>query len=179
MSSRVPPLAVSLAVAVVALSITLGASAAPSSSAGPAAKPIVATATSDVAARCSEAAARRIVKQLRLGDGSLADPVGKVLCGAFAGPRSEVMVVMLVGEGNAGFAYWVVFRWAGGTWQFLMRQTAGASITAAGPDIRQTLPIYRPSDSRCCPTGGTKTRLWHWNGSRFVASPWKYRRVGS
>lgn len=83
------------------------------------------------------------------------------------------MVVMLRGDGNTGFVYWVVFRWAGGAWQFLMKQTAGASITAAGSDIRQTLPIYRPSDPRCCPTGGTKSRIWRWNGTRFTASAWK------
>lgn len=83
------------------------------------------------------------------------------------------MVVMLRGDGNTGFVYWVVFRWAGDAWQFLMKQTAGASITAAGSDIRQTLPIYRPSDPRCCPTGGTKSRIWHWNGTRFTASAWK------
>jgi len=80
---------------------------------------------------------------------------------------------VLRGPGNTGFAEWAVFRWAGGAWLFVMKQPAGASITAAGSDIRQTLPIYRSSDSRCCPTGGTKTRLWHWNGTRFTASPWK------
>ena len=60
-----------------------------------------------------------------------------------------------------------------------MRQSAGASITAAGSDIRQTMPIYRPGDPRCCPSGGTKSRLWHWNGSRFVAGPWSEGRPAS
>jgi len=86
---------------------------------------------------------------------------------------------VLRGPGNTGFAEWAVFRWAGGAWQFVMKQPAGASITAAGPDIRQTLPIYRLSDSRCCPTGGTKTRLWHWSGSRFTASTWKVVTPGA
>ena len=65
----------------------------------------------------------------------------------------------------------------GGTWQFLMEQPAAASISAAGHDIRQTLPIYRQDDPRCCPTGGTRSRLWHWNGSRFVAGPWRKASV--
>jgi hypothetical protein len=118
-------------------------------------------------------AAREVVERLRLGDPTVADPVGKLLCGAFAGPGSRAMVVVLWGPGNTGFVDWVVFRWAGGAWQFLMKQPLGASITAAGSDIRQTLPIYRPADPRCCPSGGTKTRIWRWNGSRLVAGPWK------
>jgi hypothetical protein len=89
------------------------------------------------------------------------------------GPGSQTMVVSLWGPGNTGYIEFAVFRWDGEAWQFVMKQPAAASITAAGSDIRQTLPIYRPNDNRCCPTGGTKTRIWHWNGSRFVAGPWK------
>jgi uncharacterized protein DUF6636 len=183
LSSRVPRLAAFLAVAILAFSVTLAASAAPpapSLSAVPSAKsPNASLGSSATSGRCSEAAGRRIVKQLRLGDPYVADPFGKVLCGAFTGPGSQAMVVMLRGQGNTGFVHWVVFRWAGGAWQFLMKQPAGASITAAGSDIRQTLPIYRPADSRCCPSGGTKTRIWHWNGSRFVAGPWKQVTPGA
>lgn len=127
------------------------------------------------AVNCSAAAAREVVGRLRLGDPSVADPFGTVLCGTFTGPGSQAMVVVLRGPGNTGFADWVVFRWTGGAWQFLMKQPLGASITAAGSNIRQTLPIYRPADSRCCPTGGTKTRLWRWNGTRFTASAWKHK----
>jgi hypothetical protein len=103
----------------------------------------------------------------------VAGPVGKVLCGSFTGPGSQTMVVSLWGPGNTGFIEFAVFRWTGDEWQFLMKESAANSITAAGSDIRQTLPIYRASDSRCCPTGGTKTRIWHWDGTRFVASAWK------
>ena len=46
-------------------------------------------------------------------------------------------------------------------------------ITAAGPDLRETVSIMREGDSHCCPTGGTKARLWHWNGTRFTPGPWK------
>lgn len=133
---------------------------------------------STTAGRCSKAAARTIVEQLGLNDQNVANPVYKVLCGSFTGPGSQTMVVSLWGEGNSGVVEWVVFRWIGGTWQFLMKQPAPGSLTAAGPDIRQTLSIYRPSDPRCCPTGGTKSRLWHWNGARFVAGPWKRETAG-
>jgi hypothetical protein len=127
---------------------------------------------------CSKASARPLVKKLRLADPSVADPVGKVLCGAFTGPGSQTMVVSLWGPGNSGWVTWAVFRWTGNAWEFLMKQPSASSITAAGPDIRQTLPIYRPSDPRCCPTGGTKSRIWHWNGKRFSASPWKQATKG-
>jgi hypothetical protein len=131
--------------------------------------PVAAAAQAD----CSKAAATEIVLRLHLNDPEVDGPVGKVLCGSFTGPGSQTMVVSLWGPGNTGFIDWAVFRWTGDAWEFLMKQPAAASITAAGPDIRQTLPIYRPSDSRCCPTGGTKSRIWHWNGSSFTASPWK------
>ena len=129
------------------------------------------------AGRCSKASARTIVAQLGLGERSVADPVGRVLCGSFTGPGTQTMVVSLWGDGNSGLVEWAVFRWTGGTWQFLMTQPAAASITAAGPDLRQTLPIYLPNDPRCCPTGGEKSRLWHWNGSRFVAGPWQAKKA--
>jgi hypothetical protein len=74
---------------------------------------------------------------------------------------------------------WVVFRWAGDAWQLLMKRHQSAVLTAAGSDIRETVSIYRPSDSRCCPTGGTKTRIWHWNGSSFTVSPWKLVAKGT
>jgi hypothetical protein len=135
--------------------------------------PAAAAAGTAAQADCSKAAATEIVLRLHLNDPEVAGPVGKVLCGSFMGPGSQTMVVSLWGPGNTGYIEWVVFRWDGEAWQFVMKQPSGASITAAGSDIRQTLPIYRPNDSRCCPTGGTKTRIWHWDGSRFVAGPWK------
>jgi hypothetical protein len=124
-----------------------------------------------ISGRCSKATASQLVSRLGLSlNDPSSDPVGKVVCGAFAGRESNTMVVVLAGP--TGPLDWLVFRRTGDTWRLLMRQGAGASITAAGSDIRQTLWIYRPGDSRCCPSGGTKSRLWHWNGSRFVAGPW-------
>lgn len=135
-----------------------------------------AAGTSSASADCSKAGAVEVVERLHLNDPEVADPVGRVLCGSFTGPGSQTMVVSLVGPGNTGLIEWAVFRWEADAWQFVMKQPAAAAITAAGPDIRQTLPVYRPSDSRCCPSGGTKTRIWHWNGSNFTAGPWKVTR---
>lgn len=44
-------------------------------------------------------------------------------------------------------------------------------------EIKETLNILRPTDPRCVPTGGTKSRLWRWNGSRFVAGAWETHYV--
>jgi hypothetical protein len=129
----------------------------------------VSAATAD----CSNAAALEVVTRLHLNDPEVANPIGKVLCGSFTGPGSQTMVVSLIGPGNTGLIEWAVFRWTGDAWEFVIKQPAASSITAAGSDIRQTLPVYRPDDPRCCPSGGTKTRIWHWNGTRFTVSPWK------
>jgi len=123
--------------------------------------------------QCSKAEAIEAVKRLGLRDTSPTYPVYKVLCGAFAGAGSRVMVASIPGQGNVGMLYWAVFRWSGGGWQFLMTQRQAALLTAAGADIRETVSIYRPGDAHCCPSGGTKARTWHWGGSRFVASAWK------
>jgi hypothetical protein len=96
-----------------------------------------------------------------------------VLCGGFTGAANQTMVASISGPDNVGMLHWAVFRWSGSEWQFLMKQRHAAVLTAAGSDIREAVDIYREGDSRCCPSGGTKTRLWHWNGSRFVAAPWK------
>jgi hypothetical protein len=127
------------------------------------------TATAD----CSVRAADELVKRLGLSDPSVTNPVYKVLCGAFAGPGSQTMVVSLLGPGSTGMIDWVVFRSLGGEWQFLMKRHQAAVLTAAGSDIREKVWIFRSGDPRCCPSGGTKARIWHWDGTRFVASAWK------
>jgi len=129
-----------------------------------------------ISARCTKLTARLLVERQGMGDPS-GETSYRALCGAFAGPGSRTMVVTFLGP--TGPLDWAVFRWTGSTWQFLMRQPAGGSITAAGPDLRQTISIYRPGDSRCCPSGGTKSRLWHWNGSRFVSGPWMQDTPGN
>jgi hypothetical protein len=118
---------------------------------------------------CTKAEAINAVKRLGLRDVSPTYPVHRVLCGAFTGAGSQTMVASISGPDNVGMLYWVVFRWSGSEWQFLMKQRHAAVLSAAGSDIRETVSIYRPGDPRCCPSGGTKVRIWHWNGSRFVA----------
>ena len=126
-----------------------------------------------VSLECSARAADELVKRLGLSDPEVTNPVFKVLCGDFTGPGSQTMVASLSGPGNTGMIDWVVFRSLGGDWQFLMKRHQAAVLTAAGSDIREKVSIFRPGDSRCCPSGGTKARIWNWDGSSLVAGPWK------
>jgi hypothetical protein len=34
--------------------------------------------------------------------------------------------------------------------------------------------VFRRGDSRCCPSGGSRSRIWQWNGAVFTASAWWY-----
>jgi hypothetical protein len=122
---------------------------------------------------CSKAAATTAVKQLGLSDPGLTNPVFKVLCGAFAAPGSQTMVVSLLGQENAGMTGWVILRWTGSAWELLLERHQAAVLTGAGSDIKESVSIYRAGDPRCCPSGGTRSRLWHWNGTRFTSGAGK------
>jgi len=121
---------------------------------------------------CSSAEATAVVERLRLSDPSVADPVYKVLCGAFTGQGSQTMVASIFGPGNSGMTDWAAFRWAGGAWQLLVNRHQAAVLTAAGSDIGETVSVFRAGDPRCCPSGGTRMRSWHWDGTSLAAGPW-------
>jgi hypothetical protein len=53
-----------------------------------------------------------------------------------------------------------------------MKRRVAAKLAPAGADVRETTYVFRSGDPRCCPSGGTRSRVWHWNGSRFVAGAW-------
>lgn len=166
-------------VALLTLAFTSLGSAAGAPSTADTGRSVASRVASTASGQCSKAEAIDAVKRLGLRDVSATYPVWKVLCGAFAGTGSQVMVASISGFENVGMLYWAVFRWSGGEWQFLMKQRQVAILTAAGSDIRETVSIYRTGDPRCCPSGGTKTRIWHWNGARFVAGPWSQGAAGN
>jgi hypothetical protein len=68
---------------------------------------------------------------------------------------------------------WAVFRLTRGTWQLVVQRTGFSTLAAAGPDIKETVAVWRRGDPPCNPGGGTKSRLWHWNGSRLLAGAWQ------
>lgn len=124
--------------------------------------------------RCSKATALKVAKRFHLGvDPTLPKPIAQVLCGAFFGPGSEAMAASIAIPSCGRTAQWAVFRLAGGAWQLVMTRNNGADLAAVGSDIRETMFVLRPGDAHCFPTGGTRARVWHWNGQRFIVSAWK------
>jgi hypothetical protein len=126
------------------------------------------------AAPCSKASALETAKRIRLRESDYLQGVFQVLCGPFAGPRSRIMVASYFGPGNSGVVDWAVFRAAGDLWQLVLTRHEGVRLAAVRSDFEEIMSVYRSGDPRCCPSGGTRSRVWRWNGSRFVASAWKY-----
>ena len=156
-----------LGVTLAALVLVCSAGAAPTTGA-------TSSSGGTAAGHCSKAVAVQVVKRLHLGNADFTSaPVAQVLCGAFVGPGSEAMVASLSIPSCGRTGGWVVFRYAGGTWQPVMERNNGADLTAVGNDIRESQFVLRPGEAHCFPTGGTRARTWHWNGSRFTSTPWK------
>jgi hypothetical protein len=135
------------------------------------------TGASTGAAECSTAEALAVATRLQMvPDPSLPKPIARVLCGAFAGPGSQAMVAIFArGTCLPNFG-WAAFRFTGGEWQLVPNGSHPRFVTtlvAVGSDLRETVPVWRSSDGPCNPTGGTRSRIWRWDGSRLVADPWK------
>jgi hypothetical protein len=124
------------------------------------------------AASCSRATARALLLSRHLGNPP--EPEGQVLCGHFTGRHSNAMVVSLSTPGCGGSIGWLVFRHRHGAWSVVLRRDNGARLSAVGRGIRETLAILRPTDPHCVPTGGTRSRTWHWTRNGFVHS--RFRR---
>jgi hypothetical protein len=125
---------------------------------------------------CTEATARQLIAEHDLNGFLLKDPVLQLLCGPFTGPGSQAMAIVVGPLPTCWPSQeWVVFSLIGGEWKLVLEQTRFIQppLVAVGSDIQETRPIFRPGDSRCIPTGGSHARLWHWDGTRFVAGPWR------
>ncbi len=129
------------------------------------------TGTAGVARSMSGPCARATAQGLTV------DRVAGVLCGAFLGPGSQAMVVSLTTGNCLPYVGWELYVLKAGAWQHVPLPPhgglSGHAPRAAGNDIQETLDVRRPGDTLCKPTGGTKTRVWHWNGTRLVAGPWR------
>jgi hypothetical protein len=127
--------------------------------------------------RCSRAAARAVMVRYRLGNaGFMSDPVAQVLCGPFLGARSRAMVVSFAVPTCGGPIGWAVFRPRGRGWQIVMQRHEGGLLQPVGSNIKETQNLLRRTDPLCNPTGGTRSRVWHYNGARFVVTRWAYMR---
>ena len=137
------------------------------------ASPTPTPATPTVSGPCSKATALRVAKNPFSTD--VRKQFGQVLCGPFTGPGSDAMVVTFNAPTCWSPQGWAVYRRTGGVWRLVMSQPyvfLVAPLVVVGSDIKETRPVFRPGDNRCNPSGGTHARVWHWNGSRLVASAW-------
>jgi hypothetical protein len=143
----------------------------------PAFKSAEAVGSAKAQGHCTRTAAVQVVRELRLeADPGSRSPVGQVLCGAFLGSGVEAMVASITIPSCGRTGDWVVFRHEGGKWQLVFRSRNGADLAAVGTGIKETQQVLRPSDAHCFPTGGTRSRVWRWNGSRFTTTAWKYSK---
>jgi hypothetical protein len=130
------------------------------------------------ASKCSGAAARTVMARDKLGNaGYMPDPVQQVLCGPFLGAKSRAMVVSFAAPTCGGPIGWAVFRPTGDSWTIVMQRPEGGLLQALGSNIKETQNVLRKTDALCDPTGGTRSRIWHYNGSRFIATSWTYSRT--
>jgi hypothetical protein len=139
--------------------------------------------TSAASGNCSKASALQVATRLQVVvDPTLPNPIAGVLCGAFAGPGSQVMIATFA-RGTCLPNYgWAAFMFSGGAWQLVPggpRAGFVAALAAVGSDVRETSPVWRKDDGPCNPSGGTRSRIWHWNGTRFTASPWEQKTSGA
>lgn len=134
--------------------------------------------SSSAAGHCTRAAADQIVLELDLqAEPGWKHPVAQVLCGAFLGPGVEAMAASVAIPSCGRTGNWLVFRYQDSRWRQVFESHNGAELVAVGTDIKETQNVLRPSDRHCFPTGGTRSRVWHWNGSRFTSTAWKYTKT--
>ena len=149
-----------------------------SASAAPAVRPVAGARIA--AGDCSEATATQLVNDNHLNGFLLPKPVVQVLCGPFTGPGSTAMAVTIAAGTCWSPQSWAVFNDVGAGWRLVHVQGAFllGPLVAVGGDLRETTPIFRSTDPRCVPSGGSHARIWHWDGSRLVAGPWKRATKG-
>ena len=120
-----------------------------------------------ISSHCSLATAAAVVRSIQPFSND--PPVAQVLCGAFAGARSNAMLASLATPGCGGSIGWYVFRRTATAWETVHTSTHGAFFAKlSGGRFRETWNILRGHDAHCFPTGGSQSRTWRWNGHRLV-----------
>lgn len=143
---------------------------------------VAGTGASTASAACSAATARTLVNAHHMNDFLLQEPVAQVLCGPFAGRGSRAMAVAIAAATCWPVQRWAVFAYSAGRWRLVLNRPEWivAPLVAVGSEIRASVPVFLPSDSTLCnPSGGTKARLWRWNGTRLSPGPWSWVSAGA
>jgi hypothetical protein len=172
MSVRVGACVGVIALAIVAVA---WASAAGHGESGRAAAPATTSAAGCTSAAASQAAT---AAGFDVDPGLHRTPINSVICGPFFGAGSEGMAAIVPVPAGCGFSIgWGVFRLVGSAWQLVMQQHNGVlklesqARADGGADIRTTQGYPRRYDAPCSPSR-MRSRVWHWNGTAFVASAW-------
>lgn len=129
------------------------------------------TASAPSTATCNKATGDALAERLPVG--YYGERVGQTLCFDFTGDgRRDIVFTGLIFR-TRGAHYWAAFRARGNNWSRVtfkrdcctVRQANGIKIRRVGRVIVVTQPIYKATDKTCCPTGGTRTGRWRWNGT--------------
>jgi hypothetical protein len=139
-------------------------------------------ADAPAAEHCSRQAAEQVAGSHSGFVGSVSDPIQQVLCGAFAGPGSNAMAVTFAAATCWTPQGWAVYRFRNGAWELVLDRPGVfliRGLVAVGRDLEEKTPVFRSTDPRCVPSGGRRTRSWHWTGTRFVAGAWHRTKAGA
>jgi hypothetical protein len=126
---------------------------------------------------CSRQTAEQVAGPTNPFNPMVSDPILQVLCGPFAGPGSNAMVVSLTAATCWAPQEWSIYVFTGGAWQQALHVPDWLSqrlVVLPGGGIREVSPVFSRYDPRCLPSLGTRGRTWKWNGSQFTASAWKH-----
>ena len=121
---------------------------------------------------CSKETATQVVAEHGPNPFEVDDPVHQVLCGAFTGPGSTAMAVVICCAPTCWpTQHWAVFNYSGGAWRPVYDEWrfVQGDLEAVGDDLRVTTAVHQIGDPRCLPSGGTEARIFHWDGSRLAA----------
>lgn len=131
-------------------------------------------ASADVQGECDEATATALGEEYGLNPFAPATTAMSPICGEFLGPGIEAMIARAIPATCGGYFGWAAFsRQPDGSWKLVWRYKNGqADLQAIGDDLEETNQVLGPHDVRCAGEKTTKTRIWHWDGQRFVAGPW-------
>lgn len=123
---------------------------------------------------CTPSAAKKLINKYDMNAFLLDDPVNQLLCGSFAGTGSRVMVVTVSAAICWSPQRWAIFKWKGSRWKLVLdrHEWVYPLEVVNGTELRVTSPVHGAADARCEFTGGTRSRVWHWQGGKFVHGAW-------
>jgi hypothetical protein len=128
-----------------------------------------------IGGQCGHRAAEAILAKQsggKRGKRSQARKAGAVLCGAFAGRHSRVMVIALRAKRCKLDRGWLAFRQAKGRWVRIFRyKRMLTGLAKRGRRIKETTFAKR-SQGKNCNYSGSKWRLWRWTGRKLAPGAW-------